>query len=274
MFDPAAVLHNVEQNGFHVLNGLIAGDTLNRLVAEAQWCLDTDRDWLERRVSTAGAMSIVSPARVPKQERGQLHTITNLFSRAEFVELARRYLGRGTFVDRFIVDRELPQSQPVTEWHADQQANGRRSLKFMLYLNDVTSKNGAFSYVPGSHALVMNVMEQAGVQGVSNTEVHDYEQIQRWARSLNLTDCIRQLDEISEHIQGDYESDDYYALAASKGSLIVFDTKGLHRGGVVSTGERFLIRVHCFEPPALTRTQLWRSRVKRLATLQTAAQWF
>jgi len=77
---------------------------------------------------------------------------------------------------------------------------------------------------------------------------------------MGLQDCIESLKDISAHIRGDFESDNIYSLSAPRGSIVVFDPKGVHRGGCVNEGERFLIRVHCYEAAPLS----WKSKVKRL----------
>jgi hypothetical protein len=85
-----------------------------------------------------------------------------------------------------------------------------------------------------------------------------------FAREVGMTEAVNLLDSLTRHIRGDYESDDAYSLAAPPGSVIMFDTKGIHRGGVVRAGHRFLMRVHCFQSPAVS----WRQRIKQLIQLQ------
>lgn len=141
-----------------------------------------------------------------------------------------------------------PNEQPITLWHADQQAEGRLSFKFMLYLTDTNEETGAFSYIPRSHNMMRKAMQTAAAEGVPNTDFHSYAQISQ-AIGRYGSDAQKQwFSEIGNHIRSDFASDDQYSVVAKKGSILLFDTKGIHRGGIVRHDARTLVRVHCFEP--------------------------
>ena len=254
----------LQERGFVVLERFIGGLQLDAVQAEADWFLNNPRDWFKREVLSHGRMATISPLTIPEAELARLNATSEVFSQPFYQQVCRGYLPHA-FVDRLIVHKEQAHNEPVTEWHADQQRKGLHSFKFMLYFNDVTKENGAFSYVPGSHRLTRAVMEAAATVSIPNVEAHNFEEIRGLARSLGLDNCLRDLDLLDEHIRGDYDSDDFYSLEAPRGSLILFDTKGIHRGGVISRGERYLMRLHCFEP-----MRSWKQSVRRLVGLPRA----
>lgn len=185
---------------------------------------------------------------MPRKHIARLRSIATLFSNKFFGSVCKKYMGKDVVIDRIIINKSAISSHPITEWHADQQAEGRRSFKFMLYLSDVTENNGAFSYVRGSHTLVSNITNRAEVENISNLDIHNFGQIADITDRLGDSSQKKFISEIKKHIISDYESDDCYSISAKKGSILMFDTKGIHRGGCVRKGERILIRIHCFEP--------------------------
>ena len=61
---------------------------------------------------------------------------------------------------------------------------------------------------------------------------------------LEATQITNHLQSIAKHVNSDLDSDDYYTVSAKKGSLIIFDPVGFHRGGRITNGERYIIRAH------------------------------
>jgi hypothetical protein len=267
-YDTNTVLAEIRKNGFILMKEFVSGDILDRLESEAKWFLNNSRTWFDHESNESGTYALISPTHIPDDEQGKLGTISEFFSRAMFVDTCREYLHRDAYVDKIVVHKEAPRNQPVTEWHADQQKLGLQSFKFMLYFTDVTERNGAFSYVPGSHSIVKTVTNRAQTCGIPNMQAHNFEQIKSLAVQLKLDDCITSLRDISTHIRGDYDSDNFYSISAPRGSIIMFDTKGIHRGGVVAEGERLIMRLHCFEPQPIS----WTGKLKNLL-LQRSHSW-
>jgi hypothetical protein len=258
--ETGTLLEAIRRDGFVVLERFFTGSELERLQADADWFLANPQGWFEliRREQTL--MAKINPQCVPKGQEEHVRQFQRVFSQPAFLETCLRYMERDAYVNCILIHKEQAGPKPVTLWHADQATEGRLSFKFMLYLNDCDALNGAFSYAPGSHRVVHEITEYANARGIDNLEVHGFERIRALAHEFGLRESIGILDELSRHIQGDYESDDHYTLSAPRGSVVLFDTKGIHRGGVVSQGERYILRVHCFEPPPLS----WKGKFKRM----------
>ncbi|MES2779034.1 MAG: phytanoyl-CoA dioxygenase family protein [Bacteroidota bacterium] len=110
---------------------------------------------------------------------------------------------------------------PVTErnysqnWHRDPE--DQRILKVFVYLNDVTHNNGAFEYIKGSH-----------LNGPYNS-VFPYDE----KHPNNYPD---------EHeLRKQISPDAFTVNEGKKGTVIICDTHGFHRGGYCKTGDRWLM---------------------------------
>lgn len=93
------------------------------------------------------------------------------------------------------------------------------TLKFFVYLNDVSVENGAFACVPGSHRETVLLRKQHG-----NAVTLDNRRI---TRELPVAKFAA-----PEPVEG------------NAGTLIVFDTDVWHRAGTVSSGHRLVMRGH------------------------------
>ena len=110
---------------------------------------------------------------------------------------------------------ELPGTQHNAQ---DLHFDVKKTLKFFLYLNDVTEANGAFSCVPGSHNKSEKIRNKYG------NEI-SYE-------NRHLT---RQLA---------YNNEQVISVEGNAGDLILFNTDVWHRAGIVKEGERKVMRGH------------------------------
>lgn len=99
-------------------------------------------------------------------------------------------------------------------WHRD--SLNRRQLKLMIYLTDVSSSNGPFEYIEGSHGLAhklrFNLIS-------SNVRFGAFEKIVH-AKSRIFT--------------------------APKGTGIIFDSSGVHRGNPIDSDKRVAITYYTF----------------------------
>lgn len=102
-------------------------------------------------------------------------------------------------------------------WHKD---NISRQLKFMVYLNDVDSNNGAFEYLEKTNRIYTKIkidFLNNGMFGVSNR--------------------IKKVDDLKNNYK--------IKLAAAKaGDLIIFDSSGIHRGKPIKKGFRYAVTLY------------------------------
>jgi hypothetical protein len=118
-------------------------------------------------------------------------------------------------------------------------------VKAMIYISEVSASCGPFSYVPGTHRLKIGAAESVALRATDiwlDTHPHERRLFLALPRALRLKakfgDDIR-----SGNDWGQYLLRHERVFTSAEGDVIVFDTKGVHRGGVVQQGERRVIQV-------------------------------
>jgi hypothetical protein len=108
-------------------------------------------------------------------------------------------------------------------WHRD--GHGFQ-FKSILYLSDVSEKNGPFEFLPGSHS---------GWRTVFDTVIGDLPPAPASRYSPALVDGLIGRFGIAKH-----------GYTATAGTLILVNTAGIHRGRPLETGERYALTNYYF----------------------------
>lgn len=101
-------------------------------------------------------------------------------------------------------------------WHRDSPFTPQ--FKFIVYLSDVSSQNGPFEYVPKTHT-----------------------SLDKFKSKFNL-DKMRYTEEEVNNQWGDRS----ILVTGGEGSILAADTKGVHRGCPIQSGERYACTVYFF----------------------------
>lgn len=138
---------------------------------------------------------------------------SELFKRLseEYLSTKRIFLNEQIFVVKDIVGTK----HLANDLHYDVV----KTFKFFIYLADTTTENGAFTCVPKSHKKTAEYRE-------------------KFSKEINYEnrDITRKLD---LHL-----FDDPIPIEGKAGSLIIFDTDTWHKAGIVTKGERRVMRGH------------------------------
>jgi hypothetical protein len=121
-----------------------------------------------------------------------------------------RYADYWISIPKSTEDRNFSQN-----WHRDPE--DKQILKVFIYLNDVTDKNGAFEYVKGSH--------HEGKYG--NVFPFNKKLYNNYTEETALKELIPEQDFVTNE--------------GLKGTIIICDTNGFHRGGYCKIGERWMM---------------------------------
>ncbi|WP_291832329.1 phytanoyl-CoA dioxygenase family protein [Brevundimonas sp.] len=118
-------------------------------------------------------------------------------------------------------------------------------LKAIIYMTDVEPRNGPFSYVVGSHRMHIPrlddlICEANDSNGLAGTDARSRARfaalpgkfMQKGSFGNDLLPTAPLAQDIARGL---------WAISARKGSIVLFDTKGIHRGGMVESGERRVI---------------------------------
>ena len=118
-------------------------------------------------------------------------------------------------------------------------------IKVIFYMSDVGEDNGPFSYVVGSHRMNLAVLDDhiAEANDSNGMAATDFESRRHFSA---LPAKLRQKgafgnDMLNGSPLASLMQESMWRITGSAGLMVMFDTKGVHRGGMVLKGERCVI---------------------------------
>ncbi|WP_374600427.1 phytanoyl-CoA dioxygenase family protein [Brevundimonas sp.] len=192
-----------------------------------------------------------------REQQALFDVIERVLTDAGIMDVASAYMQRPSKVidvnpqindasDTFWKDifPDTPPSELPGAAYCHRDASGG-DLKAIIYMTDVGPTNGPFSYVVGSHRMQISTVDDLICEANDSNGLAGTDAVSR-ARFAALPAKFRQ--------KGSFGNDllptaplakdiacGLWAIAAPKGSIVLFDTKGIHRGGMVESGERRVI---------------------------------
>jgi len=138
----------------------------------------------------------------------------------------RKYIGKleNSFVMANRVKFQMNNVGSGGGWHRDSM--NRRQLKFILYLTDVTDGGGCFQYIKSSHNISQKLQLNLLLKKKFGNPRYSDEEIKFLVKKEKL--------EIS-------------SLEGRKGTLIIADTGGIHRGKPIENGCRYALTNYMFD---------------------------
>ncbi len=223
--DRKKIVSQLRSRGFYVLERALPDETVNRLLnfALTQPCLSRAMDGQRRGDEVKG----VYPRGEPRAVRYDFATadllgnedIQKLLADLSLLAVAQDYLGTRPHVDVLTMwwhtaFSDVPDSEAAQFFHFDMDRP--KWLKVFIYLTDVGSDNGPHSFVAGSHrsGAIPDHLLDKGYARLSDAEV-----VQAFAGTDVLQFC------------------------APRGSIIIEDTRGLHKGRHVEAGDRLVLQL-------------------------------
>jgi hypothetical protein len=123
--------------------------------------------------------------------------------------------------------------------HFDRNA----SLKYFLYLNDVTKENGAFFIQPNSHKLGKKLRQKAWGNLIPKPN-------DSFLKKIIIKSLGKSFKDVKNRIELDYpelyDESKLIPVEGKAGTLIVFDSDLFHQGGKINKkgAERIVLRMH------------------------------
>ena len=151
----------------------------------------------------------------------KIKEIKSIFDKKELNFIKKKYIGLFN-VSSWMLNNTFFRRKSLGsggDWHRDSAL--RRQLKFIVYLNDVTENNGPFQYILGSHRL----MSKLYFSSKFNFEIGK--------TRFNVSEIAK--------------NDKCQKITGKKGTLIIVDTSGLHRGTPIVSGDRYAITEYIFD---------------------------
>ena len=192
-----------------------------------------------------------------REEIALYEAVEALLRDARVIEAASEYLGRearlvdvnpqindptDSFWREIFPDRDDGRLPKAAYFHRD--ASGG-DLKAIIYMSEVGPKNGPFAFVLGSHRLPIGrlddlICEANDSNGFADTRAETRRLFaalpSRFRQKGSFGNDIPDEDPVSDEILGSA-----WSITGPKGAIVLFDTKGVHRGGMVEAGERRVI---------------------------------
>jgi hypothetical protein len=149
-------------------------------------------------------------------------------SSRRMLDVANAYLrlwGKLSYVDLWYTAQQPASNERVASqnWHVD--FDDKHLLKAFVYLSDVGPESGPFEYVPGSHAGGRNVVRPWEPMGYGRVS--------------------------DEEVSSKVDADEIVTFTGPRGTLILCNTSGLHRGGFATAGPRILATATYCSPASL-----------------------
>jgi len=223
--DVDCVVDQLRTDGIFVAKDFYDDATVNRLNEEFELLLSHQFVGVkENKKRKIGRMFRVN---YEKLDIKSLHSFQSAFCLREYREICDRYMDINSIINNDLVATQELGIRGVSDHLIDALTKSHidvlRALKFMVYLMDTNEENGAFCYARGTHAM--------------NTRLRH--------RHLRCGGSIRALPAV---LPADVDLD-FESIQGPAGTLIIFDTDGVHRAGRMSEGtERRILRNRCLFP--------------------------
>lgn len=218
---PQDVVTALERWGIAYFPSYLSAHDAASLVKEYSALFECGEAWVKRLTYQPGWGSKAVAVERSGIDSQRFPLTASIFG-ADFMHaICDSYLGKpNQFNNALYLTHDLPNEKAVTVLHFDRIF----ALKFYLYLLDTSCENGAFEISPGSHH-----------QGRATR--CRYLEARYKVEDIPIT-------EIPEDIPQPVP------IESPAGTLIIFDTDIIHRGGVVSPGtERLIMRGHSHSIP-------------------------
>lgn len=244
----AAILEALSRDGVVVLDARLDDDVIDAIRVEGAGLMERPPGWVRLTARPSSVEARIPIQRVQAGDMAQVEHTIAAFLDERIARIAHCHLGCRVSLERVLFHHSRPSPEPISIWHAGQEERGRRSVQLMIYLCDAGPENGAFCYLRGSHDTVGRLTAAALGREISNMQVHLPEQLRTLAVDPSGRAALGEAGaSFLEDLDFSASDPDRFAIAAPRGSLILFDTRGVHRGGLVSNRERYIVRGHYFE---------------------------
>ena len=178
-----------------------------------------------------------------------------------FEKIAKKVFGKDVVLEMIDSYYSEKSNKKIIDWHcdiADASSNpsinydvNRSAIKFFIYMSDVQSGNGCLAYIPHSHHVVKAVYQLISEKKISYEPFWKLEDL-RFLISKNHTknliidiigkDKLNLFLENSNFINEKDKDTSKFDFEMNKGSAVIFDEFGIHRGSMPSKNSRLVLR--------------------------------
>ncbi len=250
-FDAGKVLEAVRREGICVLPEFLPSGEIEAIAAEGRSLL-ADMPPFVRRHEDPGAdgsfLLNLIPVRLTRNAGwDRVPSVERIKSLPVVRETADGYLGRGWGMSSFIYNySKAPSADELFKLHFD-VFQGNLCMKVYVYLNAGSRENGAFRYVPRTHLLAraaLPKMYKPGTKMVEENHLGDLLKTIEENPDLIADPQAHETFQLLQGLERNPEKSYEYVVAGGPGTVVIFDTAGIHGGGKIASGERYIARYH------------------------------
>jgi len=259
-FDTDRVVEHLDTRGMFLLRNLVSKELVESLKLEGQNLYRKSPKFVKdtRAGDLAGSYRInIVPSRVQKyDEYNQISSIKRVIDHPRVRGLVDTALRSKSGVSNYIYDYSTIDAEKEKfgadlfplhyDWHEH-----RRCIKFYIYLNDIGVEQGAIRYIPYSHKLVRYLWrnETSELQQIwDRGKEHDINSLENLLTTVSAnvetnypnSETIKLLQSITNDKEKSYD----FAITGNPGDVLVFDENGIHGGGPIINGHRYICRIH------------------------------
>tara|TARA_B100000795_G_C22782622_1_gene433101 strand:- start:951 stop:1745 length:795 start_codon:yes stop_codon:yes gene_type:complete len=188
--------------------------------------------------------------------------IMDIFKKYELKKMAEYLTGVKmtlTYIDGYVSEKS---NKPVLDWHVDQSYSGKENvktfvnpnknnIKFFFYLTDVSTDNGCLGFIPGSNMIAFHLKDlirKGMIEYSPYWSLKDFRKLVAKEETFNKLkvlinqDIVKNFLEITKFNNEDGFDLKKFNIPLSKGSLLVFDEAGVHKGNKPMLNDRYVLR--------------------------------
>jgi hypothetical protein len=290
-FDVGEALSSLNREGLFVVNDALDAQEVEAMAAEGRRLLAERPPFVTVPIQSPslGFRLNLIPGRLDRHDGWNwVPSYGRVLGAPAVRAVSKGYLGRTWGVSNFIYDFSVAaDAGELFSLHYD-DFDGCRCLKVYVYITDCDAGNGAFRYVPRTHRLAhwlirrdrgkLNVPSQPG-----SSHYTEYN-LKTLMTALAAAELPAALQEDYQHLRSRLDSLQDCVVAGRAGTLVFFDTAGIHGGGHHTGGDRYICRYHLVDrryvlrhvpeqaspPTRFAWHLLWsvKRRLLRLSTIQ------
>lgn len=220
----AHIIDGICQDGFYVFDETLPASLINNLTEHARKTPlrfatheNGQATYSTEKIAYQNALDVDSPRfQMDAKDILSSDTFASLIFDPTFAAIAQAYFGSRPILDLISLWWSRPRAKTTLEDFAAQRfhfdMDRIRFLKFFFYLTDVDEKNGPHTYIRGSHKRLPSAFH----------------------KDARFED---------ETIRNHFASDDIISFTKPKGSIFAVDTRGLHKGEPLISGERLIFQI-------------------------------
>lgn len=206
-------LSELNKNGFIVINDYFNQEDISNMICEAKRVLNENND----KIQILDKEGCSNDERIFYAEKFSTLLRTKLYDNIEFTNLAKKYTKRNILGNRkLLINRVIYEEGKIKNsgagWHRD---NHNCQFKIIIYLSDVTEKNGNFQWITNSSKKHIGFPEPRTQK--YNTRYHDHT-VAKLLESNTTNKLVN--------------------ITGKAGTVIIADTTYIHRGNIIKEGSR------------------------------------